>query len=60
MFDYPLIMTRKQVQDILHTSKANVLKLINNGELQAFKCGNGYRVTRDDLKEYVQNAYINY
>ena len=52
----PAIMTRSDVQKILKVSKGTVLKLIQSGELEAFRLGNSYRVTREALMNYIEYA----
>ena len=58
MINIPPVMTRKEVQKILRTSKATVLKLINSGELEAFTIGNSYRITREALFEYMRSSHF--
>lgn len=51
----PPIMTRKEAQEILRVSKGTILKLIQSGELEAFRINNSYRITRENLIEYIKN-----
>ena len=53
--DIPSIMTRKELQEILHISKASAIKLLKNKMIDSFMVGNSYRITKAALEEYIQN-----
>lgn len=59
MKEIPAVMTRSEVQKILKISKGTVLKLIQNGELEAFRIGNSYRITREAMMSYIAHAQWN-
>lgn len=54
MYQIPPIMTRKEAQEILRVSKGTILKLIQSGELESFKIGKQYRLTRLSVLEYIK------
>lgn len=51
----PIIMNRKELQEILHISKATAINLLKNKRIDSFMVGNSYRITREALEEYIQN-----
>ena len=51
----PPIMTRKEAQEILRVSKGTILKLIQSGELEAFRINKSYRITREELMDYLKS-----
>lgn len=51
----PPIMTRKEAQEILRVSKGTILKLIQSGELEAFKLGKNYRITKESLIDFLNS-----
>ena len=53
------LYTPKEVATYLKVSYRTVLDLINDGKLMAIEVPGGYRVTEDDLKEYIQNNGVN-
>ena len=53
--DIPYIMTFKQCQEVLKVGKNTLLDLIHTGQLQAFRVGNRWKITRDALIEYINN-----
>ena len=48
--------TVKQVAKILQTGYRTILNEIIEGNLNAFKIGRQYRVTEDQLNNYIQNS----
>lgn len=51
--EIPVIMTFNECKDILKVGKNTLLELIHSGELSAFKIGNRWRISRDDLIDYI-------
>ncbi|MCM1244989.1 MAG: helix-turn-helix domain-containing protein [Roseburia sp.] len=49
-------MTFSQCQDILHVGKNTLLDLLHDGKLDGFKIGSRWRITREDLEEFVEHA----
>lgn len=58
--DIPPVMTRKDLQEILHISKNTALELLQTEQIDSFKIKGRYRITRDSLIEFIQNRrYFN-
>lgn len=51
----PEIMTFNECKDILKVGKNTLLDLIHNGELDAFKVGNRWKITRESVEEFVKH-----
>ena len=51
----PCIMTFKECQAILKVGKNTLLNLIHSGQLQAFRIGHRWKISRDALIEYINN-----
>ena len=51
----PEIMTFNECKEILKIGKNTLLDLIHNGELDAFKVGNRWKITRESVEEFVRN-----
>ena len=49
----PLVLTVREVADILQVSRPKVYLLIKEGYLSAFKLGNDWRVTRSALQDLI-------
>lgn len=47
------VYTLKQVSEIMSITVRELYNMIQNGELQAFKCGRQWRITRQMLDEYI-------
>lgn len=52
----PIIMTRKEMQEILHISKTTALHLLKNGYIEYFMIGKSYRITKDSLEDFIKNS----
>lgn len=50
----PDIMTFKECQKLLKVGKNTFLNLIHNGEIDAFKIGNRWKITKESIIEYVK------
>lgn len=48
------LLTVKEVAGVLKTSRVQVRKMIQNGELSATKVGREYRIPLVCLKEYIE------
>lgn len=46
----------KQVADYLQLHWQTILKLIRQGELPAAKIGGRYRISKEDLHEFIERA----
>ena len=53
--DIPEIMTFKECKDILKVGKNTLLDLIHNRELDAFKIGNRWKITRERVEEFIRH-----
>ena len=51
----PEIMTFKECQQLLKIGKNTLLNLIHNGELDAFKIGNRWKITQETVVEFVKH-----
>lgn len=50
----PEIMTFNECKDLLKVGKNTLLDLLHSGELEGFKIGRRWRVTRDSVIEYLK------
>ncbi len=51
--EIPPIMTFAQCQSILHIGKNTLLDMLHSGRLQGFKIGSRWRITREELEEFI-------
>lgn len=56
---YPDILTVEQVQEILSVGHYSVYKLIHNNTLRYVKIGQGYRIVKQSLIEYLYGGELN-
>lgn len=49
----PEIMTFKECQQLLKIGKNTLLDLIHNDELDAFKIGNRWKITKEAVVEFI-------
>ena len=55
MYEYiPEIMTFKECQKILKVGKNTLLDLIHTGQIQAFKVGRRWKITKQAVIEFIQ------
>ncbi|MFZ5644122.1 MAG: helix-turn-helix domain-containing protein [Bacillota bacterium] len=54
MSDNNEIMTIAQVAKYLQISEVTTYRLVQEGKIPAFKVGRGWRVKREDLKEFIE------
>jgi len=52
------LMTSDEVAEILHVEPVTIRRLINRGELSAYRIGADFRVSPSDLKEYLQRQHV--
>lgn len=50
----PAIMTFNEARAVLKIGRNKMLELIHSGELPAFRIGNRWRVTRENLISYIE------
>ena len=48
------ILTLKELQELLHIGKNTALKLVQSGEIEAFRVGNRCRVMRQSVMKYIK------
>ena len=51
----PDIMTFKECQKLLKVGKNTLLNLIHNGEIDAFRIGNRWKITKESIIDYVKD-----
>lgn len=50
------VYTLQEVADILRVTRQTIYNQVNAKHLKATKVGRTYRVTEEDLQEYIQNG----
>lgn len=50
------ILTLKEIQQLLHIGKNTALRLVQSGDIEAFKVGNQWRVTKDSIVTYIRKS----
>lgn len=48
------ILTLKELQVLLHIGKNTALRLVQSGEIEAFRVGKQWRVTKESLQKYIR------
>ncbi len=48
------ILTLKELQELLHIGKNTALRLVQSGEIDAFRVGNRWRVLRESVAKYIR------
>ncbi|MBP1543094.1 MAG: helix-turn-helix domain-containing protein [Oscillospiraceae bacterium] len=48
------ILTIKDLQKLLHIGRNTALRLVQDGEIEGFKVGRQWRVTRESVVRYVK------
>lgn len=58
MFEHvPDIMTFRECQNVLKVGKNTLLNLIHNGDIEAFRIGNRWKIPREAIIEYICHKY---
>ena len=52
------VFTRRDVEKILESSASKVFDLLSRREIQGYKIGNRWRVSRDELERFVKEGPI--
>ena len=52
--DYPDVLSFRQVMEIKHVGRNLLLRLLNSGEIPAFKIGKLWKVYKKDLIQYLR------
>ena len=47
------ILTLKELQELLHIGKNTALQLVQSGEIEAFRVGKQWRITRDSILKFI-------
>ena len=47
------ILTLKELQELLHIGKNTALRLVQSGEIEAFKIGKQWRVSKESVAKYI-------
>ena len=55
----PRFLTVAEVAELLRVSKMTVYRLVHGGELPAVRVGRSFRVTEDDVNEYLRKSFYN-
>lgn len=48
------VLTLKELQELLNIGKNTALKLVQSGEIEAFRVGNQWRVLRESVAKYIK------
>jgi excisionase family DNA binding protein len=51
-------LTVAEVATVMRVSKMTVYRLVHNGELPAVRVGRSFRVTEDDVTEYLRKSFF--
>ena len=52
-------LTVAEVADLMRVSKMTVYRLVHSGELPAVRVGRSFRVSEDDVNEYLRSSFFN-
>ena len=47
------ILTLKELQELLHIGKNTALRLVQSGEIEGFRVGKQWRITRNSIISYI-------
>ena len=47
------ILTLKDLQELLNIGKNTALRLVQSGEIEAFRVGNQWRIAKDSIIKYI-------
>ena len=53
----PKFLTVAEVAAMMRVSKMTVYRLVHSGELPAVRVGRSFRVTEDDVDEYLRKSF---
>ena len=51
------VLTLKELQELLHIGKNTALKLVQSGEIEAFRVGKQWRVVRESVAKYIRRWF---
>ena len=52
-------LTGAEVAAVMRVSKMTVYRLVHSGELPAVRVGRSFRVSEDDVNEYLRSSFFN-
>ncbi len=52
------ILTLKELQELLHIGKNTALRLVQSGEIDAFRVGKQWRVLRESVAKFIRRYGI--
>ncbi len=55
----PKFLTIAEVAAMMRVSKMTVYRLVHGGDLPAVRVGRSFRVTEDDVNDYLKNSFYN-
>lgn len=47
------ILTLKELQELLHIGKNTALRLVQSGDIEAFRVGKQWRIIKENLVKYI-------
>lgn len=50
------ILTLKELQELLHVGKNTALRLVQSGEIDAFRVGNQWRILKQSISKYIMRT----
>lgn len=53
----PKFLTIAEVASVMRVSKMTVYRLVHSGELPAVRVGRSFRVTEEDVNEYLRKSF---
>ena len=56
--NYPDVLSFRQVMEITHVGRNLLLRLLNSGEIPAFKMGKLWKVYKQDLIQYMSQCHF--
>ncbi|MBP0985173.1 MAG: helix-turn-helix domain-containing protein [Oscillospiraceae bacterium] len=48
------ILTLKELQELLHIGKNTALRLVQSGEIETFRVGKQWRVSKESVAKYIR------
>ena len=51
-------LTVAEVAELMRVSRMTVYRLVNRGELPAVRVGRSFRVTEDDVNDYLRKSFF--
>ena len=50
------ILTLKELRELLHIGKNTALRLVQSGEIDAFRVGNQWRILKQSISKYIMRT----